>query len=61
MTETFFTTNQVAEKLQMRATLEDFQYNDNGLSLNVDQVGKIAQSYANMLEFYRNMIKRYNY
>jgi hypothetical protein len=42
--------------MQMRATLEDFQYNDNGLSLNVDQVGKIAQSYANMLEFYRNMI-----
>jgi hypothetical protein len=42
--------------LQARATLEDFQYNDNGLSLNVDQVGKIAQSYANMLEFYRNMI-----
>lgn len=42
--------------LQARATLEDFQYNDNGLSLNVDQVGKIAQSYANMLEFYRQMI-----
>jgi len=45
--------------LQARATLEDFQYNDNGLSLNVDQVGKIAQSYANMLEFYRNMILFY--
>jgi hypothetical protein len=42
--------------LQARATLEDFQYNDNGLSLNVDQVGKIAQSYANTLEFYRSMI-----
>lgn len=42
--------------LQARATLEDFQFNDNGLSLNVDQVGKIAQSYANMLEFYRQMI-----
>lgn len=45
--------------LQARATLEDFQYNDNGLSLNVDQVGKIAQSYANLLEFYRNMILYY--
>lgn len=45
--------------MQMRATLEDFQYNDNGLSLNVDQVGKIAQSYQNMLEFYRNMILNY--
>jgi len=45
--------------LQARATLEDFQYNDNGLSLNVDQVGKIAQSYANLLAFYRNMIINY--
>lgn len=45
--------------LQARATLEDFQYNDNGLSLNIDQVGKISQSYANMLEFYRNMILNY--
>lgn len=42
--------------LQSRATLEDFQYNDNGLSLNVDQVGKISQSYANMLAFYQQMI-----
>ncbi|MGH7975007.1 MAG: hypothetical protein ACREBR_05750 [bacterium] len=45
--------------LQARATLEDFQYNDNGLSLNVDQVGKIAQSYTNLLEFYRNMILQF--
>lgn len=45
--------------LQARATLEDFQYNDNGLSLNVDQVGKISQSYANMLAFYRQMILDY--
>lgn len=45
--------------LQARATLEDFQYNDNGLSLNVDQVGKIAQSYTNMLEFYRQMIMNF--
>jgi len=42
--------------LQARATLEDFQYNDNGLSLNVDQVGKISQSYANILAFYQQMI-----
>lgn len=45
--------------LQARATLEDFQYNDNGLSLNVDQVGKISQSYANLLAFYRTMIINY--
>lgn len=42
--------------LQMRATLEDFNYNDNGLSVQVDQVGKIQQSYTNMLEMYRLMI-----
>lgn len=45
--------------LQSRATLEDFQYNDNGISLSVDQVGRIAQSYVNMLEFYRNMIMNF--
>lgn len=45
--------------LQARATLEDFQYNDNGLSLNIDQVGKISQSYANMVAFYNQMILQY--
>jgi len=45
--------------LQARATLEDFQYNDNGLSLNVDQVGKISQSYANLVSFYTTMITNY--
>jgi hypothetical protein len=43
----------------MRASLEDFQYNDNGLSLNVDQVGKINSAIANMLAFYRTMIQNY--
>ena len=45
--------------LQMRATLEDFTYNDNGLSVQVDQVGKIDQSYRNMLEMYRLMITNF--
>lgn len=45
--------------LQMRATLEDFDYNDNGLYVRVDQVGKIDQSYKNLLEMYRNMITNY--
>lgn len=44
---------------QMSATLQDFNYNDNGLSLNIDQTGKIAQSYQNMLEFYRHMITNF--
>lgn len=42
--------------MQMRAGLEDFQYNDNGLSLNVDQVDKLNASIANLLAFYRTMV-----
>jgi hypothetical protein len=41
---------------QMRATLEDFDYNDNGLSVRVDQVGKIDQSLTRTLDVYKNMI-----
>lgn len=44
---------------QMSATLQDFNYNDNGLALNIDQTGKINQSYQNMLGFYRNMITNF--
>lgn len=44
---------------QMRATLEDFEYNDNGLYVRVDQVGKIETSYRNMLEQYRFMITNF--
>lgn len=45
--------------LQMNATLQDFDYNDNGLSVRVDQVGKIDQSYRNMLDIYKNMITNF--
>ncbi len=44
---------------QMRATLEDFEYNDNGLYVRVDQVGKIEISYRNMLEQYKFMITNF--
>jgi len=44
---------------QMRATLEDFEYNDNGLYVRVDQVGKIETSYRNMLEQYKFMITNF--
>jgi len=44
---------------QMRATLEDFDYNDNGLTVHVDQVGKINQSYQNMLAMYQQMVINY--
>jgi len=40
---------------QQRATLEDFSYNDNGISLNVTQTEKINQSYVNMLQFFNTM------
>jgi len=43
----------------MGATLQDFNYNDNGIALNIDQTGKISQMHQNMLEFYRQMITNY--
>lgn len=45
--------------MQMRATLEDFTYNDNGLSVQVDQVGKIDPVYKNLLEMYRLQITNF--
>lgn len=45
--------------LQMRATLEDFDYNDNGLSVRVNQVEKINTSYQNMLNIYKNMVTNF--
>ena len=37
---------------QMEATLQDFDYNDNGLSVRVDQVGKINTAIERMLKAY---------
>ena len=45
--------------LQQRATLEDFDYNDNGLSVRVDQVSKIDVSYRNILTFYKDMVTNF--
>lgn len=41
---------------QMKASLQDFSYNDNGLTVTVDQVGKISQSYRTMFEKYKETI-----
>ena len=41
---------------QMEATLQDFNYNDNGLSVNVDQVGKINTGMVNLLKAYGQQI-----
>lgn len=45
--------------LQCRAVLEDFSFNDNGLTVQVDQVGKINTAQQNMLQVYKTMIENY--
>lgn len=44
---------------QMEATLQDFDYNDNGLSVRVDQVGKLnaaLSSATSLLSIYRQQV-----
>jgi hypothetical protein len=45
--------------MQCRLSLEEFQYNDNGLSVSTNFVANIGASYANLLETYRHMITNY--
>ena len=42
---------------QMECTLQDFDYNDNGLSVRVDQVGKINTQHINMLNIYKQQVE----
>lgn len=42
---------------QMRASLEDFNWNDNGLTVAVDQVGKIDVSLKNLVVVYQRMME----
>ena len=42
--------------MQMTYTLQDFGYSDNGLSITLDRVTKIDQSYRNVLEMYKIMV-----
>ena len=42
--------------LQMDATLKDFTYNDNGLSVQIDHVSKLDIGIKTMLETYKNMV-----
>ena len=44
---------------QMRATLEDFDYTDNGLSVRVDQVGKIGQGMVNMKDSFQHQVENF--
>lgn len=43
--------------MQMDATLRDFSYNDQGLSLSIDHVSKIDTSIKNLLSTYKSMIE----
>lgn len=44
---------------QMRATLEDFNYNDNGLSVAVDQTAKIGSAITNMKDVFENQVMNF--
>ena len=43
--------------LQMNAVIQDFNYNDNGLTVQVDQTSKVDQSLKNVAEVYKNMVE----
>lgn len=45
--------------LSLNATLQDFTYNDNGLTVQIDQVGKIGAVYKDLLEMYRFQITNF--
>jgi hypothetical protein len=42
---------------QMEATLQDFNYNDNGLSVQVDQVGKLNTALERILKAYGQQVE----
>jgi hypothetical protein len=44
---------------QAQATLQDFDYNDNGLTVNVQQVPRIDINYKNLLAMYRTMVENF--
>ena len=52
-----------AMMFQLRATLEDFDYNDNGLTVRVDQVGKlgavVGSGAGSLLTTYKTMITNF--
>ena len=41
---------------QLRATLDDFTWNDQGITVAIDQTGKITTALANMTKAYERMI-----
>jgi hypothetical protein len=44
---------------QMRYSLADVSYSENGYSINVDRVGKIGQAFANFKTMYDNILYGY--
>lgn len=45
--------------MQMNASLNDFNFSDQGFTVQVDQTSKIQQSLTNLMETYKRMIKQY--
>ena len=43
--------------MQMKWTLNDFSYTDNGLSLSLDRVEKLNRSHETMLKLYKEQVK----
>lgn len=44
---------------QMRATLDDFQWSDQGITVNIDQTSKINTSITNVTKAYERMLINY--
>jgi hypothetical protein len=47
--------------LQLGWALNDFNYSDNGLSLNLDRVQKLDTPYKNLMEQWKSMVQQLKY
>lgn len=47
--------------MQMKWTMNDFSYTDNGLSLNIDRVNKLGTSFENFYKIYMEKVKMYKH
>jgi hypothetical protein len=42
--------------MQLKWTMNDFSYTDNGFSISLDRVTKLGTSYANLLKLYQDQV-----
>lgn len=42
--------------MQMKWTMNDFSYTDNGFSISLDRVTKLGTSYSNLLKLYQDQV-----